>query len=100
IEALVGLLDPAATLTADGGGVVRAALRPIEGGELVARYVADLAAAGVLTLAERTVNGEPGLLLRRGDELSAVWSFDVSGGRITRIWAMRNPEKLRPWLRK
>ncbi|MET8996138.1 RNA polymerase sigma factor SigJ [Amycolatopsis sp. NPDC004169] len=98
IEALVGLLDPGATLTADGGGVVRAALLPIEGGEPVARYVADLAASGVLTLVERTVNGEPGLLLRRGDELAAVYSFDVEDGRITRIWAVRNPEKLRPWL--
>ncbi|QKV78081.1 RNA polymerase sigma factor SigJ [Amycolatopsis sp. Hca4] len=98
IEALVGLLDPGATLTADGGGVVRAALLPIEGGEPVARYVADLAASGVLTLVERTVNGEPGLLLRRGSELAAVYSFDVEDGRITRIWAVRNPEKLRPWL--
>ncbi|MEU0530842.1 RNA polymerase sigma factor SigJ [Amycolatopsis tolypomycina] len=98
IDALVGLLDPAATLTADGGGVVRAALLPVEGGELVARYAADLAATGVLTLVESTVNGEPGLLLRRGDELAAVWSFDVADGRIARIWAIRNPEKLRSWL--
>jgi RNA polymerase sigma-70 factor (ECF subfamily) len=26
-------------------------------------------------------------------------SFDVSDGRVTRIWAVRNPEKLRPWAR-
>ncbi|NBH09371.1 RNA polymerase subunit sigma-24, partial [Amycolatopsis sp. SID8362] len=100
IGALVGLLDPAATLTADGGGVVRAALTPVEGGEEVARYVAALAsgAGGSLKLVERTVNGQPGLLLARGDELVAVYAFDVADGRITRIWAMRNPEKLRPWL--
>ncbi|WP_410630757.1 RNA polymerase sigma factor SigJ [Amycolatopsis sp. cmx-4-83] len=96
IDALVALLDPAATLTADGGGVVRAALTPIEGGEPVARYVAALAAGG-LTLVERAVNGLPGLLLQRGDDLAAVYAFDVADGRITRIWAMRNPEKLRPW---
>lgn len=24
---------------------------------------------------------------------------DVSDGRVTRIWAVRNPEKLRPWAR-
>ncbi|RSD13188.1 RNA polymerase sigma factor SigJ [Amycolatopsis eburnea] len=100
IAALVGLLDPAATLTADGGGVVRAALTPIEGGEAVARYVAALAsgAGGSLRLAERAVNGLPGLLLTRGGDLVAVYAFDVADGRITRIWAMRNPEKLRPWL--
>ncbi len=38
IDALVGLLDPDATLTADGGGLVSAALRPIEGGEQIAHY--------------------------------------------------------------
>src|SRR5207248_3302604 len=38
IEALVGLLDPGATVVADGGGLVTAALVPIEGREQVARY--------------------------------------------------------------
>ncbi|MFE2205886.1 hypothetical protein ACFXAR_12270, partial [Streptomyces rubiginosohelvolus] len=28
-----------------------------------------------------------------------VASFDLSDGRVTRIWAVRNPEKLRPWAR-
>src|SRR5271169_6275741 len=43
IGALIGLLDPDATVIADGGGLASAALRPIEGGEQIARYVADLA---------------------------------------------------------
>jgi|GEM_PF-4785913 len=29
----------------------------------------------------------------------AVMAFEVGGDRITRIWAVRNPEKLRPWTR-
>ncbi|MEV7095873.1 RNA polymerase sigma factor SigJ [Amycolatopsis sp. NPDC051045] len=100
IDALIGLLDPGATLTADGGGRVRAALAPIEGGEVVARYVADLAGRshGELTIEERAVNGRPGLVLRRGDELAAVYAFAVADDRITHIWAVRNPDKLRPWL--
>jgi RNA polymerase sigma-70 factor (ECF subfamily) len=24
-------------------------------------------------------------------------AFDLAGDRISRIWAVRNPEKLRPW---
>src|SRR5262245_10124793 len=44
ISALIGLLDPGATVTADGGGLVTAALHPIEGGEQIARYLADLIA--------------------------------------------------------
>ena len=43
IDALIGLLDPGATVIADGGGLVTAALHPIEGGEQIARYLVDLA---------------------------------------------------------
>ena len=61
IDALIGLLDPSATLTGDGGGLVPAALRPVEGGEQIARFLADLARAahGNVRLLERTVNGQP-----------------------------------------
>ena len=98
IGALIGLLDPDATMTADGGGLVRAALQPIEGGEQIARYVADLAGrTRGLTLAERTVNGQPGLVAQQDGVTVTVFAFDVAGERITRIWAIRNPEKLRPW---
>jgi len=44
IGALIALLDPGATVTADGSGLASAALRPIEGGEQIARYLAGLAA--------------------------------------------------------
>jgi hypothetical protein len=26
-----------------------------------------------------------------------VMAFDVTHGRITHLWAIRNPDKLRPW---
>jgi RNA polymerase sigma-70 factor (ECF subfamily) len=99
IRALVGLLDPGVTLTADGGGRVAAALRPVEGGEEVARYLAGLArvAPGGVTFLERTVNGQPGLVARQDGVTVTVLAFAVAGGRITRIWAVRNPDKLRPW---
>ena len=42
INALIGLLDPDATLTADGGGLVSATLIPIQGGEHIARYAVQL----------------------------------------------------------
>ncbi|HEY2579816.1 MAG TPA: RNA polymerase subunit sigma-24, partial [Streptosporangiaceae bacterium] len=64
INALIGLLDPGATVIADGGGLVSAALRPIEGSEQIASYIV---------------------------------AFDVAGDQIKRIWAVRNPGKLRPW---
>jgi RNA polymerase sigma factor (sigma-70 family) len=100
INALISLLDPDATVTADGGGLATAALRPIEGAEQIGRYlasIADLALGGDLTMLERTVNGQPGLIAQQDGVTVTVFAFDVADGRIKHIWAIRNPEKLRPW---
>jgi len=98
IEGLIGLLDPAATATADGGGVVTAVRRPITGGERIARYAVESTSwIPALTIAETTVNGRPGLVARRDGIVVAVLAFDVAGDVIRHIWAVRNPEKLRRW---
>ncbi|MPY29889.1 sigma-70 family RNA polymerase sigma factor [Streptomyces adustus] len=98
IAALVGLLDPAAVMTADGGGLVGTVLHPVEGGARIAQYMIAIAdKAPGLELLERSVNGVPGLVARRAGTVVTVAAFDVSDERVTRIWAVRNPEKLRPW---
>jgi RNA polymerase sigma-70 factor (ECF subfamily) len=99
IDALIGLLDPDATTIADGGGLASAALRPIQGGEQIARYLVDIAgrAPSDMTFLERTVNGQPGLVAQQDGSTVTVFAFDVAGDRIKHIWAVRNPEKLRPW---
>ncbi len=98
ISALVGLLDPDATVVADSGGLATAALHPIEGGEEIARYAVRIASgAGGLTFSERTVNGQPGLIIQQDGVTVTVFAFDIADGLIKRIWAVRNPEKLRPW---
>ncbi|MGP3957055.1 RNA polymerase sigma factor SigJ [Nonomuraea sp. 3N208] len=98
INTLIGLLDPDATGVADGGGLVSAMLHPIEGSEQIARYFLDVAVrAPGMTMAERTVNGQPGLVLQLGEATTAVLAFDIADDRIKRIWAVRNPDKLRPW---
>jgi RNA polymerase sigma-70 factor (ECF subfamily) len=99
IDALIGLLDPGATAIADTGGLTSALPGPIEGGEHVARACVEVAGlAPGLTLLERTVNGQPGLVAQQDGVTVTVFAFDVAGDRIRRIWAVRNPEKLRPWL--
>jgi RNA polymerase sigma factor (sigma-70 family) len=99
IGALIGLLDPDATFVADGGGLAPAALSPIEGAGPIARYLAGLAtrAAGNMTLLERTVNGQPGLVAQQDGVTVTVFAFELAGDRVTHIWAVRNPSKLRPW---
>jgi RNA polymerase sigma-70 factor (ECF subfamily) len=98
IGALVGLLDPGAVMVSDGGGLASAALRPIEGSDRIARYAMELAGrVPDMAVVERIVNGQPGLVAQLGGVTTAVFAFDFADGRITRIWAVRNPEKLRPW---
>ncbi|CAL9532053.1 ECF RNA polymerase sigma factor SigJ [Streptomyces sp. enrichment culture] len=97
INALVGLLDPDATAVGDGGGLVTALPHPIEGAEHIARFFAGLTRPGRLAVRECTVNGQPGLAARLDDVVVSVYAFDIADGRIRRIWAVLNPEKLRPW---
>ncbi|GAA2161760.1 RNA polymerase sigma factor SigJ [Actinomadura napierensis] len=98
VDALVGLLDPDATFTADGGGQVRTALHPIEGGERIAHACADIAGRNPdLVMLERTVNGQPGLVAQRDGVTVSVYAFEIADGRIKHVWAIRNPDKLRPW---
>jgi len=81
-----------------GGGLATAALHPIEGAEQIARYLNDLAArAPGLAILERTVNGQPGLIAQLSGITVTVFAFEIAGNRISRIWAVRNPDKLRPW---
>ncbi|MFH9740257.1 RNA polymerase sigma factor SigJ [Streptomyces roseolus] len=97
ISALIGLLDPDATAVGDGGGLVTALPHPIEGAERIARFFADRTLPGRLALRECTVNGQPGLAAHLDGTVVSVYAFDIADGRIRRIWAVLNPEKLRPW---
>src|SRR6202011_5891286 len=99
IDALIGLLDPGATATADGGGLASTFLRPIEGGEQIARAWVEIAShmPSNMTILERTVNGQPGLVAQQDGITVTVFAFDIADDRITHIRAVRNPEKLLRW---
>jgi len=99
IDALISLLDPDATATADGGGLAVTFLDPIEGGEQVAAAWIEIAnrATASTRLLERTVNGQPGLVAQQDGITVTVFAFDVADDRIKHIWVIRNPDKLRPW---
>jgi RNA polymerase sigma-70 factor (ECF subfamily) len=99
INALIGLLDPHATATADGGGRALTFLRPIRGGRQIAHAWVELAnrATSNTTVLERRVNGRPGLVIEQHGVVVTVFAFEVAGNRIKQIWVVRNPDKLRPW---
>jgi RNA polymerase sigma factor (sigma-70 family) len=99
IGALIGLLDPNATAIADGGGIAITFLRPIEGGEQIARAWIEIAnrAPSNMRFVECTVNGQPGMVAQQDGLTVTVFAFGVAGDRIKHIWVVRNPEKLRRW---
>jgi RNA polymerase sigma-70 factor (TIGR02957 family) len=101
IGGLLEVLAPDVTLTTDGGGRVRAALRPIRGAAKVARALAGFAGRPYdgLTLSEMTIeqaeiNGEPGALIIGGGRVIAAGTLTVVDGRIAAIQVVANPEKL------
>lgn len=99
IGAIIDVLDPDATATADGGGLALAFLDPIEGAAQIARSWMEIAdrTQGAITLLERTVNGQAGLVAEQDGVIVTVFAFDIADDRIKHIWVIRNPEKLRPW---
>jgi RNA polymerase sigma-70 factor, ECF subfamily len=95
LEGLAAVLDSDVVSTSDGGGRATAARRPLHGGERVAHAWAAFGRRSPHPPMEITLNGRLGLVLAGGDDHRAAISFGVSNGRITRIDAVRNPEKLR-----
>jgi RNA polymerase sigma-70 factor (ECF subfamily) len=95
IERLLEVLAPDVVLVADGGGLVPAVLQPVAGSEAVAsllsgfRTLSSEAEVGTLWL-----NGAPAGRVDLGGEINTAISLVVTDGRISRIYAMRNPHKL------
>jgi RNA polymerase sigma-70 factor (TIGR02957 family) len=101
IEGLLTVLAPDVRLLTDGGGKVRAALRPIIGAGKVARFIAAISSRpyrGVeisdMSLEATEINGGMGMLATAGGQAMAVLTLAVADGRITAIQLLTNPDKL------
>ncbi|BBA99199.1 putative RNA polymerase sigma factor [Actinacidiphila reveromycinica] len=94
LEELMAVLAPDVVMIADGGGVAAAALAPVRGAESVAALLARAhrAAAG-FSAATVWLNGAPAGRVEVGGEPAAL-GLVVEEGRVTRIYAVRNPRKL------
>jgi RNA polymerase sigma-70 factor (ECF subfamily) len=95
LQDLLDVISPDVVLVTDGGGVAKAALRPIHGVEKVMRFLAATAAqlpdlTGDLAL----VNGHPAVVLQRPGGIDAVVTARVEDGLVTEIYLVRNPAKL------
>ena len=96
-EAMLALFADDATFTSDGGGRVSAARNVVEGPARITRLVLGLEHKwGAHTRHEpATLNGMPALLTYAQGRVIAVTSFATDGTRITGVYRVLNPDKLR-----
>lgn len=96
LQSLLDVLAPDVVLLGDGGGVKQAVVRPIVGAGKVARLLtAGLGRfADVVSVRRVQVNGHPALTLQLHGELDTVMAVRIDDGRITGLYAVRNPAKL------
>ncbi len=92
-EALVGVLDPAIVLRADGGAV-KGMSRIVRGAQAVASQAATFSKSG-LSNQVVLVNGNVGVLARRPDgRVFSVLGFRIAGGKITEIDILADAARL------
>jgi RNA polymerase sigma-70 factor, ECF subfamily len=98
MDGLLALLAPGATWTADHGGKAAALPRPLVGARQVAGVMVALFRAARrmdIRFEMATYNSAPAVVIYRdGDHLEGVFVFEIIDGKITNLYAMRNPDKL------
>ncbi|MEU1071303.1 MULTISPECIES: RNA polymerase sigma factor SigJ [unclassified Streptomyces] len=94
LEGLADLLSEDVVAWNDGGGRVRAALRPVIGRAKVLAFVSGLLKRYTVSATRLVdVNGAPALFTSLGDR-SQLTSLDLRDGRVHGIYVVLNPDKL------
>jgi RNA polymerase sigma-70 factor, ECF subfamily len=97
-QGLLALLAPDATWTADSGGKVVAARRPVVGAEKVAAALVNIFHRRRRTSDVRiemvNYNNTPAMVAYSGGHLEGVFLTEILDGKITNVYAIRNPDKL------
>lgn len=99
VTALQDLLASDAELHADSGGRASTAPGVLCGPVAIAEFITRVwttpeSLAAKIEVGRRTVNGVPALLVWQGARLIVALSFACEDGKVHRVFAHRNPEKL------
>jgi RNA polymerase sigma-70 factor (ECF subfamily) len=96
LDGLLSLLADDVTVWTDGGGKVRAALRPVTGPQRAARFLLSVAKRLPTGVSSREVdlNGQPGLIFEVDGSVTMALSLDVTGGLVVDVRMVTNPDKL------
>jgi RNA polymerase sigma factor (sigma-70 family) len=99
VEHVLSLLTEDVMLISDGGGKVIAFKHPIQTRSHVARVLLEGFQGGhnyqgKLHFEASLMNGETGIVIRSGDETLAAIFIQLRRGKLARMYAIRNPDKL------
>ncbi len=98
LDGLTSLLAEDVSLTADGGGKVSAAIRPVYGVNPVARFILGITRRipPEFSLETRMVNGKPALIFYdENRQPFTLIMLKIDANRISAFYMIRNPDKLR-----
>jgi RNA polymerase sigma-70 factor (ECF subfamily) len=99
MTALAAMLSADVSVYSDGGGKRPAIPRPILGFERVLEFHGAIAKAfrkyGSELVRVATINGLPGFVSREADGELQTTALEIEDGKVTAIYVMRNPDKLR-----
>jgi len=95
-DRLGALLDPGVAVVVDPGGPAHEGARVVEGlQDAITLLVHGLRSRGGLSVVERSVNGQAGLLVTRQGEPSALINVDFTGRRVSVVWVRLHPDLVR-----
>lgn len=96
IARLTSLLQPDIAVVVDAGDDSHPTIRMVRGmSDAVPLLLHGMGSGAHVDIEERTVNGQAGLLLHRGDATIAAVGIDVTSRLISAVWILLNPEPLR-----
>jgi len=95
LHSLLDVLAPDVVLVSDGGGLVPMARRPIVGADKVIAFLSRAARlSGGFRAVPMWLNGTAGARIDIDGAASTAVSVVVEDGRVTQLYAIRNPHKL------
>ena len=99
VQSLLAAMSPGVVLVSDGGGKVKAARRPIEGADKVARFLAAIGPLGAelpgLRVEVADVNGAPAVVARTDEGPFMTLQLVLVDGLVQQVFYVGNPDKLR-----
>jgi RNA polymerase sigma-70 factor (ECF subfamily) len=96
VEGMLAMLHEDVTVNSDGGGKVRAVIKPISGAKNVltlftkGRFMEDY----VDSMYFATINHTPGLIGAKDGRITTAGTFTMQDGRIRDFYFVANPDKL------